>query len=136
MSFAQAVNSVLRQYAIFRGRARRAEYWWFFLFTVLVSIVAGIIDAGLGTTTQSGVGLIGSVASLALLLPSLAVTVRRLHDTDRSGWWVLAFLIPIVGWVLWLVFMLSDSNPHQNRFGPSPKQFNVAPGPATPGQPA
>jgi uncharacterized membrane protein YhaH (DUF805 family) len=134
MSFSEAVNSALRQYAIFRGRARRAEYWWFALFTALVSLVAGIIDAVLGTTTQSGLGFIGTVASLAILLPSLAVTVRRLHDTDRSGWWVLAFLIPIAGFVLWLVFMLSDSNPHANRFGPSPKQFNVAPGPASPGQ--
>ena len=136
MSFADAVSSVLRQYATFRGRARRAEYWWFVLFTVLVSLVAGIIDAVLGTTAQSGVGVIGTLASLALLLPSLAVTVRRLHDTDRSGWWLLAFLIPIAGFVLWLVFMLSDSNPHANRYGPSPKQVTVAAGPATPGQPA
>ena len=134
MSFTEAVSSVLRQYVVFGGRARRAEYWWFVLFTVLVSLVAGLIDAVLGTMTQSGIGFIGTVASLALLLPSLAVTVRRLHDTNRSGWWVLAFLIPIAGLVLLLVFMLSDSNPHPNRFGPSPKQFNVAPGPATPGQ--
>ncbi len=134
MSFADAVSSVLRQYAVFRGRARRAEYWWFVLFTVLVSLVAGIIDGMLGTMAQSGVGFVGTIASLALLLPSLAVTVRRLHDTDRSGWWVLAFLIPIAGFVLWLVFMLSDSSPHANRFGPSPKQVHVAPGPATPGQ--
>jgi uncharacterized membrane protein YhaH (DUF805 family) len=134
MSFTDAVSSVLRQYATFGGRARRAEYWWFVLFTMLVSLVASIIDAVLGTTMQSGVGVIGTVASLALLIPSLAVAVRRLHDTDRSGWWVLAFLIPIAGFVLWLVFMLSDSNPHPNRFGPSPKQFNVAPGPAAPGQ--
>jgi uncharacterized membrane protein YhaH (DUF805 family) len=142
MTFAEAVNSVLRQYAIFRGRARRAEYWWFILFTLLVSLVAGVIDTALGTTMQSGVGFVGTVASLALLLPTLAVTVRRLHDTDRSGWWVLAFLIPIVGFELWLVFMLSDSNPEPNRFGASPKQFGVAPGPgpvtppATPGQQA
>jgi uncharacterized membrane protein YhaH (DUF805 family) len=136
MSFAEAVSSVLRQYAIFRGRARRAEYWWFVLFTALVSLAAGIIDAVLGTMAQSGVGLVGVIVSLALLLPSLAVTVRRLHDTDRSGWWVLAFLIPVAGFVLWLVFMLSDSIPQANRFGPSPKQFNVAPGPATPGQQA
>ena len=136
MSFAESVSSVLRQYAVFGGRAGRPEYWWFFLFTVLVSLTASILDAVLGTMTQSGVGVIGTVASLALLLPTLAVAVRRLHDTDRSGWWVLAFLIPIAGFVLWLVFMLSDGNPHPNRFGPSPKQVNAAPGPATPGQPA
>lgn len=136
MSFPDAVSSALHQYAVFTGRARRAEYWWFFLFTVLVSMAAGIIDQMLHTMTQLGVGFIGTVASLALLLPELAVTVRRLHDTDRSGWWLLAFLIPIAGFVLWLVFMLSDGSPQPNRFGPSPKQVNIAPGTATPGQPA
>ena len=136
MSFTDAVSSVLRQYAGFTGRARRAEYWWFFLFTVLVSMVAGIIDGMLGTMTTYGVGFVGTVASLALLLPGLAVSVRRLHDTDRSGWWVLSFLIPIAGFVLWLVFMLSDGTPNPNRFGPSPKQGDIAPGPAAPGQPA
>jgi uncharacterized membrane protein YhaH (DUF805 family) len=135
MSFTEAVSSVLRQYATFRGRARRSEYWWFFLFSLLVSLVAGIVDGVLGTTTETGLGFIGAVVSLALLLPTLAVVVRRLHDTDRSGWWILAFLIPIAGFVLWLVFMLSDSRPYPNRFGPSPKQPDVAPGPA-PGQPA
>lgn len=138
MSFAEAVSSVLRQYVTFHGRARRAEYWWFVLFAFLVSFAASIVDmALLGADLESGsVGIVGGLVSLALFLPSLAVAVRRLHDTDRSGWWVLTFLIPIVGFVMWLVFMLSDSNPLANRFGPSPKQFNVEADPTTPGQPA
>jgi uncharacterized membrane protein YhaH (DUF805 family) len=136
MSFSEAVNSVLRQYATFRGRARRAEYWWFVLFSMLVSLVAGIIDAVLGTTMQSGVGFVGLVASLALLLPSLAVAVRRLHDTDRSAWWLLIALVPVAGAVVLLVFMLLDGTPQSNRHGPSPKQYDVAPGHAAPGEPA
>jgi uncharacterized membrane protein YhaH (DUF805 family) len=129
MSFTAAVASALRQYATFTGRARRAEYWWFFLFTALVSFVAGLVDAAFGTIDSSAsIGLVGALASLALFLPSLAITVRRLHDVDRSGWWVLAFLIPLVGFVLWLVLMCSDSNPQANRFGPSPKPSDVVPG--------
>lgn len=135
MSFTTAVSSALRQYATFSGRARRAEYWWFVLFTVLVSLVAGIVDSALGTIdASSSIGVLGTVASLALLLPSLAVTVRRLHDTDKSGWWVLAFLIPLAGFVLWLVFMLANSNPQPNRFGPSPKPGGAMPGYPHPAQ--
>lgn len=131
MSFPEAVRSALRQYATFTGRARRAEYWWFVLFTVLVSFVAALVDASLGTVdAATSLGVVGTLASLALLLPSLAVTVRRLHDSDRSGWWVLSFLIPLAGLVLWLVFMLADSNSHANRFGPSPKAGAATPGPA------
>jgi uncharacterized membrane protein YhaH (DUF805 family) len=129
MSFTVAVASALRQYATFSGRARRAEYWWFFLFAALASFVAGIIDGVLGTVDSSAsIGLFGLLVSLALFVPSLAIAVRRLHDTDRSGWWVLAFLIPLAGFVLWLVFMCSDSHPQANRFGPSPKPSDVVPG--------
>ena len=85
MGFAEAVQSCLQQYVGFSGRARRSEYWWFFLFTILVSIVAGVLDSILGTMDdETNVGVIGTIASLALLLPSLAVAIRRLHDTSRS----------------------------------------------------
>jgi uncharacterized membrane protein YhaH (DUF805 family) len=133
MSFTDAVRSVLGQYAVFRGRARRAEYWWFALFAGLVTLVAAAIDAVLGTSSAADMGLVQVVVWLALLLPSLAVTVRRLHDTNRSGWWVLVGLLPILSLVL-VVFLLLDGNPHANRFGSSPKQPTVAPGPiAAPG---
>ncbi|WP_192771859.1 DUF805 domain-containing protein [Plantactinospora soyae] len=130
MSFTAAVRSVLSQYVGFGGRARRAEYWWFFLFSVLVGIVTSILDSVLGTdfegSSTSG-GLLNLIASLALFLPSLAVAVRRLHDTDRSGWWILIGLIPLVGAIVLLVFFVQDGTSGPNRFGPSPK-YDPVPG--------
>ncbi|WP_433535613.1 DUF805 domain-containing protein [Micromonospora sp. CA-249363] len=123
MSFVTAVKSVLSQYVGFTGRARRSEYWWFALFTVLVSIVASVLDNALGLTFVDGSsnGFIGLVVSLALLLPTLAVAVRRLHDTDKTGWWLLIGLVPIVGAIVLIVFFVIDGTPGANRFGPSPK---------------
>jgi uncharacterized membrane protein YhaH (DUF805 family) len=118
MSFADAVRICLSKYVDFSGRARRSEYWWFTLFNVLVGIVASIIDAIIGTRWGS-FGLIEALTSLALLLPGLAVGVRRLHDTSRSGWWILIGIIPIVGWIVLLVFYVQDSHP-DNKYGPSP----------------
>nr|MDT0661353.1 DUF805 domain-containing protein [Micromonospora sp. DSM 115978] len=124
MTFTSAVRSVLTQYVGFQGRARRAEYWWFVLFSLLVGIATSILDSALGTdfenSSLSG-GFFNLIANLALLLPSLAVAVRRLHDTDRSGWWILIGLIPLLGAIVLLVFFVKDGTPGQNRFGPSPK---------------
>jgi uncharacterized membrane protein YhaH (DUF805 family) len=128
MSFTAAIRSVLAQYAGFGGRARRAEYWWFALFVALVSIVTSILDSTLGTDFRSNVtssGVFGLIANLALLVPSLAVAVRRLHDTDRSGWWILIALIPLIGAIVLLVFLVQDGRPGPNRFGPSPKHQAV-----------
>ena len=104
-----------KKYVEFSGRARRKEYWMFVLFNLIASIVAGFIDGLLGTR------MIGSLYSLAVLLPGLAVRARRLHDTDRSGWWMLIALIPLVGWIVLLIFMCLDSTPGENRFGANPK---------------
>lgn len=121
MGFAEAVRTCLQKYVGFSGRARRSEYWWFFLFNILVSIVASVLDSILGTMSEdTNVGLIGSIAGLALLLPSLAVGIRRLHDTSRTGWWILIGLIPIVGWIILIVFYCQDSHA-ENQYGPSPK---------------
>ncbi len=121
MGFVEAVQSCFRQYVGFSGRARRSEYWWFFLFTILVSIVTSVLDSILGTRSEdTNVGVIGTIASLALLLPSIAVAIRRLHDTSRSGWWILIGLIPIVGWIILIVFYCQDSH-GDNEHGPSPK---------------
>jgi uncharacterized membrane protein YhaH (DUF805 family) len=124
MSFTAAIRSVLTQYVGFTGRARRSEYWWFALFTVLVGLAAAILDSVLGTTLGSdgSTGVIGIIVNLALLLPTLAVAMRRLHDTDRSGWWLLIGLVPIVGAIVLLVFFVLDSTPGTNRFGASPKE--------------
>ena len=114
LAFPDAVKSVLNQYANFSGRARRSEYWWFVLFYALVYVVAAIIDGILG------VPILTLIVALGLLVPALAVSVRRLHDTDRSGWWLLLNLVPFGGIVV-LVFSCLDSQPGPNRFGPSPK---------------
>lgn len=120
MSFADAIKSVLSQYATFSGRARRSEYWFWFLAYFIVAIVASFIDQAMGVKAgQPGPAVI--VLALALLLPNLAVTVRRLHDTDRSGWWILIGAIPLVGAIVLLVFYVSDSKGN-NKYGKSPKQ--------------
>ena len=121
---------VLKKYATFEGRARRREYWFFVLFYVLVLLLLSAVDGLTGTyNVDAGIGLLGGLYILATIIPSLAVMVRRLHDTDRSGWWVLIGLIPLLGDLVLLVFMCLDSQPGANRFGPNPKGV---PGPGTP----
>ncbi|UVL91854.1 DUF805 domain-containing protein [Pseudomonas sichuanensis] len=100
---------VLKKYAVFKGRARRKEYWLFVLINFLITIAFGYLDNVLGTNP-----LLSLVYALVLMIPSIAVAVRRLHDSDHRGWWLL---VPIVG----LVFLFIDGTPGNNRFGPSPK---------------
>ena len=107
---------VLKQYAVFSGRARRKEYWLFVLFNTIIDLVLGVIEG-----LASGPGILASIYSLAVLIPSIAVSVRRLHDTDRSGWWLLIVLIPLIGAIVLLVFMAQDSQPGENQYGPNPK---------------
>jgi len=111
----------LKQYAVFKGRARRKEYWFFALFNLIVSIVLTVDYMTGSLDPELGVGLLSGIYSLAILIPSLAVTVRRLHDTDRTGWWVLIAFIPFIGAIVLLVFMLLDSKPGDNQYGPNPK---------------
>lgn len=113
---------VLSQYADFAGRARRKEFWMFVLFNTLIGIALSIIDSAIGTPgASSGTGLLGGIYSLALLIPGLAVSVRRLHDIGRSGWWLLLNLIPIIGWIVVLVWDCTDSETGSNQYGPNPK---------------
>jgi uncharacterized membrane protein YhaH (DUF805 family) len=97
MTFPQAVRAVLSNYATFSGRARRSEFWWFYLFTVLVGLASSVVDAALNIPFQNEIGIVGMVTSLAFLIPSLAVTARRLHDTGRTGWWMLLPVGPLLG---------------------------------------
>lgn len=122
MSFVDAVRSVLTQYAVFSGRSRRSEYWFYTLFAIVVSIVAAQIDAALG------VQFVSIVLALGLFLPGLGVSIRRLHDTGRSGWWLLIGLVPIVGLIVLIVFYVQDSQPTVNAYGPSPKPEPVIEG--------
>jgi uncharacterized membrane protein YhaH (DUF805 family) len=117
----------LKKYAVFSGRSRRKEYWYFVLFVVIVSIVLSLIDSLSGTYhSESGTGLLSGISSLAILIPSIAVSVRRLHDIGRTGWWVLISLVPLIGWIVLLVFHVQDSTPGTNRYGPNPKSARVA----------
>jgi len=111
----------LKKYAVFEGRARRREYWFFALFVVLISVVLTIIDSMIGTMTSQGAGILSGLFCLAVLIPSLAVGARRLHDTGRSGWWLLIGLIPFIGAIVLIVFFLLDSQPGTNAYGPNPK---------------
>lgn len=109
--------SVLKQYAVFSGRARRTEYWMFVLCNVIVMLLLGMVDKMIGGDNE----LISSIYSLAVLLPSLAVAARRLHDTDRSAWWLLLGLIPIIGTLVLIYFMVCNGQQGPNRFGDDPK---------------
>ncbi|MGQ4582322.1 DUF805 domain-containing protein [Lysobacter sp. F60174L2] len=112
---------VLKNYVGFEGRARRKEYWMFTLFNVIVSFVLGIIDGLGGLMTESGIGMLGLLYTLAVLLPSIAVGVRRLHDIDKSGWWLLLVFIPLIGAIVLLVFAVMEGTRGSNRFGEDPK---------------
>ena len=122
MDFGDAVMTGFRKYATFEGRARRSEFWWWTLFQLLVSMGAAALDATTGTWP-----MMRALIGLALLLPSLAVGVRRLHDTDRSGWWWLIVLVPIVGIILLIVWWCTDGMRGPNRYGPDPKTTSLDP---------
>lgn len=124
---------VLKKYAVFNGRARRKEYWMFTLFNIIFAILAVILDYLLGTTIIElgtgieglGYGLFYILYALAVLIPGLAVSVRRLHDIGKSGWMLLLYLIPLVGAIWILVYLVTDSNPGENEYGPNPKDVVV-----------
>lgn len=113
---------VLKQYADFNGRARRTEFWMFALFNMIFIIVAMVLDNILGTTVEDlPYGAFYFLYILAVLIPGLAVTVRRLHDVGKSGWMYLIVLIPLVGAIWLIVLTVTDSNPGANQYGPNPK---------------
>ena len=114
---------VLNQYFDFAGRARRKEYWMFVLFCFLFSIIAGVLDGLFGLTIPVlETGVLGLIVSLALMIPNLAVSVRRLHDTGRSGFMFFIILIPVIGWIWFVVLLATDSNPGANEYGEYPKE--------------
>ena len=117
---------VLKQYADFSGRARRKEYWMFVLFNMIFAIVAAILDNVLGIAMEgTGYGPLYGIYALAVLIPGLAVAVRRLHDVGKSGWMILISLIPLIGAIWLLVLMVTDSNPGENQYGQNPKEVTV-----------
>jgi uncharacterized membrane protein YhaH (DUF805 family) len=115
-------TTVLRKYVEFSGRARRKEFWMFTLFNVIIQIILSIIDRIIGTDYGNGSsGVLTSIYGLAVLLPSIAVGIRRLHDTNRSGWWILIGLIPCVGWIILIVWYATEGVAGPNQYGPDPK---------------
>lgn len=122
MGFGEAIKSVFKKYAVFQGRSRRSEYWYFFLMNVIVSTVLNILSS---LTDSQGflifLAIVSVVYSLALIVPAIAVSVRRLHDIGKSGVYYLFFLIPLVGQIMLLVWFATDSMPGDNMYGPNPK---------------
>ncbi|WP_026652067.1 DUF805 domain-containing protein [Butyrivibrio proteoclasticus] len=116
MSFTDAVKSVFSQYAGFSGRARRSEYWYFYLFNFCVALVLSIL-----ANVVKPLGFLSMIWSLAVLIPGLAVGVRRLHDIGKSGLFLLFALIPLVGAILLIIWFATDSQPGDNQYGPNPK---------------
>lgn len=108
--------SVLKNYAGFSGRARRKEYWMFVLFNMIIAIGLGVIEGLFGSP-----GILGGLYSLAVLVPSIAVSMRRLHDTGRSGWWMLIGFVPLLGAIVLLIFFIQDGMQGSNQYGSSPK---------------
>jgi uncharacterized membrane protein YhaH (DUF805 family) len=119
MGFGEAIASGFSNYVGFTGRAQRSAYWFWALFEVLVLVAALVIDAVIG------VSILYPLGALALFLPSLAVGVRRLHDLDKSGWWLLIGLIPLVGGIILLVWFCSRGTVGGNRFGSDPLEGKV-----------
>jgi uncharacterized membrane protein YhaH (DUF805 family) len=113
MSFVDAIKSGFSNYVTFGGRAIRSEYWYWVLFIILAEIVTSIIDYGI-----LGYQITTSLFGLAVFLPGLAVSIRRLHDLDRTGWWIFIVLIPLIGAILLIVWYCSRGTVGPNRFGP------------------
>jgi len=128
MGFADAIKAGFTNYVTFSGRAQRSAYWYWTLFVLLGSLVAGIFDSvlfsGIGV---EGNGPLNGLWGLAALLPSIAIAVRRLHDLDRSGWWYLLILLPLIGWIILLFFLVQRGTEGPNRFGEDPFGTGTSP---------
>jgi uncharacterized membrane protein YhaH (DUF805 family) len=133
------IDVITKRYAQFDGRARRKEFWMYVLFYVIGALIFSILDRILGLDYGSGYrrsGWLSNIYWLALIVPTIAVSVRRMHDKNRSGWWVLIWLIPCVGQIWFIVWQAQEGTPGDNRFGPDPKAAErFGQPPAEPGYP-
>jgi uncharacterized membrane protein YhaH (DUF805 family) len=120
MDFTTAVKTCFNKYATFSGRAVRSEYWWFVLFLIIANIVASVLDMAIMGNGGMGFQPISTIFALATLLPSLAAGARRLHDTGRTGWWLLLAFIPILGAIILIWFLAQRGEDGTNAYGPAP----------------
>jgi uncharacterized membrane protein YhaH (DUF805 family) len=126
------VDTLKQRYADFKGRATRSEYWYFLLFSIIIGLILSLLDSmlinpilGIHPLDENGkTGILGTLFSLATLIPSFALALRRLHDIGKKGWWILLALIPVVNFIgmfVLLYFFTKDSQPGSNKYGPNPK---------------
>ena len=121
MNIMQSISTVFSKYITFAGRAQRSEYWWFILFILIGSAVAAAFDTVTGSMNFTyGTGIIGAIFSLVIFLPCWAVEVRRLHDVGKSGWWLLIILIPLIGSIILLIWLIRKGTEGDNQYGPDP----------------
>ena len=120
MNFVEAVQSVFSNFLNFRGRARRSEFWYFFLFVFVISFILGVIQI---LIWGQDANYLTGIFSLIILIPNIAVSIRRLHDTGRSGFWYLIGFIPIIGTIILIIWYCQDSEPGDNKYGPNPKEY-------------
>ena len=119
MGFWQAIGSVFSKYVQFGGRAPRSEYWYWALFYLIASIGTGVVDFSIDSSTEA-IGPVNALFSIATFLPSLAVLARRLHDIDKTAWWMLIVLIPVVGAILLIIWLCKSGSKGANKYGPDP----------------
>ena len=122
--------AVLKKYAVFSGRSQRAEYWYFALFNIIILTVSTSISAMVSNNsntlgTFSAWFIVQNLYGIAIFIPALALTVRRLHDVGKSGWMLLITFIPLIGAIWFFVLMVTDSNPGENKYGPNPKRITT-----------
>lgn len=120
MTFGEAIKSVFSKYVTFSGRASRSEYWYYMLFLVIIGCFAGVTPSLTGPGLDNTPSFFVNIVLLALLLPTLAVSIRRLHDVDYSGWWWFVQIIPVVGYLFILYLNVQPGTSGSNRFGPDP----------------
>lgn len=117
-------KNAFRKYADFKTRARRSEYWYFALFNAIFILLLSLLDTMLGFGSEDTLGIFGGLYSLVVVIPSLAVCVRRLHDIGKSGWWIFIAMVPFIGALVLFLFSIRDSQPGMNQYGPNPKESN------------
>lgn len=132
MTFSQSIKSVFSKYADFSGRATRSEFWYFYLFTFLVgmvyffAVITTAVTSGVNSAALTYIQAIYAIYALGIMIPSLALTVRRLHDTGHSGWWIFLNLLLVIGSIVLFIWYITDSDPDTNEYGDNPKQEFIA----------